>query len=80
MIEYQSNWETFETFDFSTIISSEDEELAKHDIRSIIADGNYFKNSPLYQTQENIFKRQAEHWLKFRMSFVFACFMYLKQE
>lgn len=80
MIEYQSDWETFETFDFSGIITAEDQELAKHDIRSIIADGNYFKNSPLYQTQENIFKRQQEHWLKFRMSFVFACFMYLKQE
>jgi len=80
MIEFQHNWETFETFDFSNIITEDDHEVAKHDIRSIIASGNYFKNSPLYQTQENIFKRQSETWLKFRMSFMFSCFMYLKNE
>jgi len=80
MIEYQNNWETFETFDFSSTISANDQALAINDIENIIKSGNYFKNSPKYQTQENIFKRQDEHWLKFRMSFIFSCFMYLKQE
>jgi hypothetical protein len=80
MLEFQNHWQTFETFDFSTIINSEDQNSAIKDIESIIASGNYFKNSPKYQTQENVFKRQEEHWLKFRHSFIFACFLYLKQE
>jgi hypothetical protein len=77
---YQNGWETVENFDFSSLITAEDQQLAMQDIEQVIANGNYFKNSPPYQTNINIFNHPGEHWLKFRMSFTFSCFMYLKKE
>ena len=80
MIEYQHNWDTVESFDFSSLITQSDQDLAIKDIENIIDSGNWFKTSPKYQTQENLFVRQSEHWLKFKHSFIFSCFMYLKKE
>ena len=72
--------DTFRKFDFSSTISKEDNTTAIGIIQNIIADGNYFKNSPKYQTQENIFARPEAVWLKYRMSFLFSAFMYLGRE
>jgi hypothetical protein len=71
---------TFRKFDFSSIITSQDNQDAIDIIRQIVADGNYFQNSPKYQTQENIFSRPEAVWLKYRMSFLFSVFMYLGRE
>jgi hypothetical protein len=71
---------TFRKFDFSSTISQADNTAAIGIIKNIIADGNYFANSPKYQTKENIFARQEAVWLKYRMSFLFSVFMYLGQE
>ncbi len=67
-------------FDFSSTISQEDNQEAIGIIKSIIADGNYFTNSPKFQTKENIFARPEPVWLKYRMSFLFSVFMYLGRE
>ncbi len=72
--------DTFRKFDFSSTISKEDNTKAIGIIKNIIADGNYFTNSPKYQTQENIFARPETVWLKYRMSFLFSVFMYLGRE
>ena len=72
--------ETFKKFDFSSTISKEDNTEAIGIIKNIIADGNYFTNSPKYQTRENIFARSESVWLKYRMSFLFSVFMYLGRE
>ena len=72
--------DTFRKFDFSSLISKEDNTTAVGIIKNIIADGNYFTNSPKYQTKENIFARQEAVWLKYRMSFLFSVFMYLGRE
>ncbi len=72
--------ETFRKFDFSSIITEQDNNTAIGIIKQIIADGNYFTNSPKYQTKENIFGRKEEVWLKYRMSFLFSVFMYLGRE
>jgi hypothetical protein len=72
--------DTFKKFDFSSTISKEDNTSAIGIIKNIIADGNYFTNSPKYQTRENIFARQEAVWLKYRMSFMFSVFMYLGRE
>ena len=72
--------DTFRKFDFSSTISKEDNTTAIGIIQNIIADGNYFTNSPKYQTRENIFARQEAVWLKYRMSFMFSVFMYLGRE
>ena len=71
---------TFRKFDFSSIITEQDNSEAIGIIRNIVAGGNYFKNSPKYQTQENIFARPETVWLKYRMSFLFSVFMYLGRE
>lgn len=72
--------DTFRKFNFSSIITQADNQEAIGIIKSIIADGNYFTNSPKYQTKENIFSRPEPIWLKYRMSFLFSVFMYLGRE
>jgi len=72
--------DTFRKFDFSSTISKEDNTEAIGIIKNIIADGNYFTNSPKFQTKENIFSSQEAVWLKYRMSFLFSVFMYLGRE
>jgi hypothetical protein len=72
--------EVFRKFDFSSVITKADNQSACEIIKGIIADGNYFTNSPKYQTKENIFSRQEAVWLKYRMSFLFSVFMYLGRE
>jgi len=67
-------------YDFSSIITKEDNVQAISVIQEIIASGNYFKNSPKFQTQENIFGRSESFWLKYRMSFLMSVFMYLGRE
>ena len=67
-------------FNFSSVITAEDDATACNIIKSIIADGNYFTNSPKFQTKENIFARTEPVWLKYRMSFMFSLFMYLGRE
>jgi hypothetical protein len=71
---------TFRKFDFSSLITKEDDREACRIIQEIVADGNYFTNSPRFQTKENIFGRKESIWLKYRMSFLFSVFMYLGRE
>lgn len=72
--------QTFQKFDFSSLISNQDDKAACETILKIIESGNYFTNSPPYQTKENLFGRQEDIWLKYRMSFLFSVFMYLGRE
>ena len=71
---------TFRKFDFSSLITKEDDRYTCGIIQQIVADGNYFTNSPKFQTKENLFGRKEEIWLKYRMSFLFSAFMYLGRE
>jgi hypothetical protein len=71
---------TFRKFDFSSLISADHDREACEIIRNIIAGGNYFTNSPKFQTKENIFARSESVWLKYRTSFLFSVFMYLGRE
>lgn len=71
---------TFRKFDFSSLITKEDDRKTCGIIQQIIADGNYFTNSPKFQTKENLFARKEDIWLKYRMSFLFSAFMYLGRE
>jgi len=67
-------------FNFSSLITKQDDSEACNVIRQIVADGNYFTNSPKFQTKENLFARPESVWLKYRMSFIFSVFMYLGRE
>ena len=68
------------TYDYSSFITKADIQSAINDIDTIIDSGNYFTNSPRYQTKENIFALQGEHWLKFRMTFLTSVFAYHGRE
>jgi hypothetical protein len=80
MISVIDQNDTFKKFDFSSVISRQDNNTAIGIIKEIIAAGDYFTNSPKYQTRENIFARPEDVWLKYRMSFLFSVFMYLGRE
>ena len=78
MIIEQSD--TIKKYDFSSLITEQDSNSAIEIITNIIDSGNYWENSPKYQTKENLFARPEEVWLKFRMSFLFSVFMYFGKE
>jgi len=67
-------------YDYSSLITAADNDTAISTIRSIIDSGNYFKNSPPFQTQENLFARPEAIWLKYRMTFLTSVFLYLGHE
>ena len=67
-------------YDFSSLITVQDDAQACDIVKQIVAQGNYFTNSPKFQTKENIFARPEPVWLKYRMSFMFSVFMYLGRE
>lgn len=71
---------TFKKYDFSSFITREDDKEACKIIKGIIDGGNYFTNSPKYQTKENLFARSEDVWLKYRNTFLVACFAYLGKE
>ncbi len=72
--------EVFRKYDYSSLITSEDNWQAMFTIKDIIDSGNYFTNSPPFQTKENLFARQEPVWLKYRMTFLTSVFLYLGRE
>ena len=72
----------FRKYDYSGLITAEDNQHIIHTVQEIIAKGNYFdeKHSPKYQTKENIFARQTATFLKMRMTFIMSCFFYIGKE
>jgi hypothetical protein len=72
--------DTFRKFNFSSTITQADNQQAISIVKDIVSSGNYFENSPKFQTKENIFARPEPVWLKYRMSFLFSLFMYLGRE
>jgi hypothetical protein len=68
------------SYDYSSLITDSDEEDACHIVKGIIDSGNYFTNSPPYQTKENLFARPEAVWLKYRMTFLTSVFLYLGKE
>lgn len=67
-------------YNFSSLITKQDDFEACEIARRIVESGGYFENSPKYQTKENIFARPESIWLKYRMSFLTSVFMYLGKE
>ena len=73
MIEY-------EYYDWNNLIGPTQREKYVTDIRRLVADGQYWTNSPRYQTNVNIFGLPGEEWTNLKMSFIWSCFAYLKRD
>ena len=67
-------------YDYSSLITATENDTAINTIESIIENGNYFTNSPPYQTNQNLFQRTEPIWLKYRMTFLTSVFLYLGKE
>jgi len=67
-------------YDFSSLITEDDNDQIMFISKDIIDSGNYFLNSPKFQTKENLFARPEPVWLKMRQSFIYSCFMFLGKE
>ena len=72
--------EYIDLYDFSSLFTQADNDEIKNISSEIIKAGHYFKNSPKFQTQENLFARPEPIWLKMRQSFIYSCFMFLGKE
>lgn len=73
MIEY-------EYYDWTSLINAAARKRMVTNIDTVIANGDYWKNSPPYQTNINIFGLPSEDWINLKMSFIWSCFAYMKQE
>jgi len=49
-------------------------------VDEIIASGNYFTNSPRFQTKLNVFGLQSSDWVNLKMSFIWSCFAFMNRE
>lgn len=74
------NNEYIDQYNFSSLITNNDNSEIINVATQIINAGNYFKNSPKYQTKENLFARPEPVFLKMRQSFIYSCFMFLGRE
>ncbi len=72
--------EYIDVYDWSSLIKQQDMDELKTVAKQIIDSGNYFQNSPKYQTKENLFARPEPVFLQMRQSFVYSCFMFLGRE
>ena len=73
MIEY-------EYYDWTSLIDADARRQIKQDIKSCIDQGHYWKNSPPYQTDINVFGLPGAHWNNLKMSFIWSCFAYMGKE
>lgn len=67
-------------YNYHSLFTDADDENICTIVKSIIDSGNYFKNSPKFQTMENVFARPEPIWLKLRMTFLTSVFLYLGRE
>jgi len=74
------NNEYIDQYDFSSVITDQDNQQIMFAAKDIIDSGQYFENSPKFQTKENLFARRESEFLKMRQSFIFSCFMFLGRE
>jgi hypothetical protein len=72
--------EYIDLYDFSSLFTQEDNNQLMAVSKQVIDNGQYFANSPKYQTKENLFARPEPIFLKMRQSFVYSCFMFLGKE
>lgn len=66
-----------EYYDWNNLIDKESRQRLATDINENISAGRFFKNSPKYQTDYNVFGRLGPDANNLKMSFVWSCMAYL---
>ena len=69
-----------EYYDWNHLITRNQRSIMCDGINELIAKGNVWTNSPKYQTNVNIFGLPTEQWTNLKMSFIWSCFAFMKQE
>ena len=73
MIEY-------EYYDWTSLIDADARTAMCKGIDNLIENGNYWTNSPPYQTNVNVMGLPGDYWINLKMSFIWSCFAFMKQE
>lgn len=69
-----------EYYDWNHLIRRNSRMSMCSDVNELISKGNYWTNSPKYQTNVNVFGLANENWTNLKMSFIFSCFAFMKRE
>ena len=67
-------------YNWNELITEQDRNNICADVKSSIDAGQFWTNSPKYQTNFNVFSIPKTHWMKLKMSFIMSAFMYLDKE
>jgi len=70
----------YEYYDWTSLISADERRQMVTDIEYTIAERGYWKNSPPYQTNINIFSLTPDYWNNLKMSFIWSAFAFMKRE
>lgn len=70
----------YEFYDWNNLIKEDSRLRLQADVARLIGEGNYFTNSPKFQTNVNVFGLQTSDWNNLKMSFIWSCFAFLNRE
>ena len=70
----------YEFYDWDSLIDANSRQRMVTNVDEIISSGNYFTNSPRFQTKVNVFGLQSNDWINLKMSFIWSCFAYMNKE
>ena len=69
-----------EYYNWNSLIDSDSRDRMVTNVDEIIASGNYFTNSPKFQTKTNVFGLPTSDWVNLKMSFIWSCFAFMNRE
>jgi hypothetical protein len=70
----------YELYNWQSLITVDAQQEYINGIDELINKGQYWDNSPPYQTNVNVFGLPGEYWNNLKMSFIWSAFAYMQQE
>jgi len=70
----------YEFYDWTHLINNDSRSRLVNNVDEIITSGNYFTNSPRFQTKVNVFGLPTNDWVNLKMSFIWSCFAFMNRE
>ena len=67
-------------YNWNNLINADSRKRMVTNVDEIIASGNYFTNSPRFQTKQNVFGLPSSDWINLKMSFIWSCFAFMERE